>query len=138
MRRRLKTDKRCWTHHIFDRCYHNHPPMTFKKGVEIIELIHFEMIDHLMKTGRPIEIRPSLGYLTLERGRGTPVYRVPNWYETNRTKKFVTSIKFNIEGTAQHFKFNLANKNRLKIYHFMPLRKHKIELHRRRAKREII
>lgn len=138
MRRQLKTDMRCWTHHTFKRIWKNHPPVTFLKSVEIIDVMHNEMLNHLHKTSRPIEFSKSLGGLELGKIRmRSPVNVVIDW---NKTKLAGRSIKRAFHGrdnNLHYLKFNLARKFRLNMYKFYPLRRNKREVVNKIIKREI-
>lgn len=137
MRRQLSTTKRCWTTHIFKRCFKNHPPITFKQSVDIIEQLHFEMMDFMMKTSRPIEIKRTIGYLYLNKNKTSRESMIINWKKTREKGKLVRELNHHTNGYAWAMRFRFYSQRRLGYFIFKPLKKHKEEL-ARRIKNKII
>jgi len=129
MRKQLSTNTRCWTTHIFKKVYKNKPPMSFRKSAEIIETMHSEMIDHLFKTSRPIQIRKSIGYLELTKKKtNDPKKMVVNWKKTKERGKLTRELNHHTSGYVFSIGFQFAGFGSWRVFDFTALRKHKRDL----------
>lgn len=136
-RRQLSTETRCWTTHIFNRCYHNHPPITFMKSGEIIDCIHSEMMEFLFTTGRPIEIKKALGTLCLEKIKISRNTMIIDWIKSRGKEKHIRQLNHHSNGYVWTIKMMLSGRWRLKPFTFKPLQSYNRELAQRIFKKKI-
>ena len=121
IRRRISTEVRCWTTHIFKRCYKNHPPITFMQSTKIIEDIHQAMYDFMFSTGRAVEIHKNIGELEVVKSKQYKENLPVNWKKTNEKKKLTRDLNHHTNGYMWKIKFTASRMNRMKLYKFKPL-----------------
>lgn len=132
MRKQLKTDVRCWTTAFYNKVYKNETPVSFRKSVEIIEQMHFHMIDHLFSKQRPIQLRKSIGYLELHKRKPMSLSRyIPDWKKAREKGKMVKQFNFHTSGYIFAIHFAFSSYGNWRLFKFNALRKHKRELAKR-------
>lgn len=132
MRKQLKTNVRCWTTAVYNKIYKNNTPVSFVKSVEIIEQMHYHMIEHLFTKQRPIQLRKSLGYLELAKRKPMSQIRyIPDWKKAREKGKMVKQYNFHTSGYVYSIQFNFSSYGNWRMFKFNALRKHKRELAKR-------
>ena len=121
IRRRISTEVRCWTTHIFKRCYKNHPPITFMQSTKIIEDVHAAMYEFMFKTGRPVEIHKNIGAVEIRKRKQNNNNLVVNWKKTKERHKLIRDLNHHTNGYIWNIKFLSSRYIRMGLYKFKPL-----------------
>lgn len=139
-RKQLATNVRCWTHYEFNKAFKGRSDLTYLDTVKIIETIHEEMIEHLYKTRRPIQIKKSIGYITLSKLkflRPKVKKKIINWKKSRELNKRVMELNHHTDGYVFRFQFQFSNHGRMRLFKFVPMRKHNRELAQRIFRKDV-
>lgn len=125
----LKRKKLAWTTQIYHALYKNHPPIPFRKTTEIIEDIHKRMMDHIYKHRRPIQLSKTIGYLEfVKHKQENQNTHIVNWPKTLAKGKWVKELNHHTSGYVFYVRMETPRRGPLRMYKFIPLKKHKHRL----------
>lgn len=124
--RTLRAAAKCWTWNAYNTIYHNHKPVPYSKSVEIIKAMHEAMVDFMIRTKRPIQLRKSLGYmlLTKNKPKGGRIYH--DWTEYREKGRPTKKINHHSHGYTYRLRFEFSRA--FKLMKFIPNHTHKKRL----------
>lgn len=138
MRKQLSSTTRCWSSYIYKKMFKGNPPVDFNKSVEIIDTMHREMIDHLMKRQRPIQLRRTLGFLELTKTKIlSPLRYIPDWKKTRAAGRMIKQANHHTSGYVYSIKFRFAEYSYWRLFKFDALRTHNRELTKRILNKDV-
>lgn len=116
-----------WNNKDYNKLFEKKPPVDFKTSKKIITSIHEKMINHLLETNRPIQIRKQIGFLEILFYQNDFTRRkiFVDWEKTRKTGKQVKTLNYHSDGKIYHIHLRFSNGLYPSTLTFKALRKHR-------------
>ena len=124
MKRFLQRRHNFWHYAIYHNIFKKNLPMTYLKANEAIDDLFTTMISYTIQTGRPVEIKKTVGYFRAYKAKGnTGLYKMlyPNKTPIKKYNHdtfgyfYKVKLEFSNYGFAKFFKFRNSRKTKQKI-----------------------